>query len=192
MLAMSIVATYNYCNDFSFMLVFLFADIKRGTPCLLSCLSLTCFMKILILVIVIWGVFLTTRYISFACTKWYLFSLRDSICIEGFRQKQKAGDVITASYSTTAALAHLWGAIMWISCLFNFSISSTVLLTTSCIVCALLLLQVVCRYAIDRKYDLNAFYNAVVEFKRNEKVVGEDNDYEVRFIQTYNEIKSEK
>ena len=149
-------------------------------------------MEILILILAVFGVFLTTRYISFACTKWYLFSLRDSICIERFRQKQKAGDVIIASYNTTAALAHLWCSILLVSCLFNFSISSTVLLTTSCIVCALLLLQVVCRYAIDRKYDLNSFYNAVVEFKRNEKVVGEDNDFEVRFIQTYKEIKSER
>ena len=149
-------------------------------------------MKILILILVIFGVFLTARYFSFASTKWSLFSLRDSICIERFRQKQKAGDVIIASYNTTAALAHLWCAILLVSCLFNFSISSTVLLTTSCIVCALLLLQVVCRYAIDRKYDLRNFYNAVVEFKRNEDVVGKDNDYEVNYIRTYNEIKSER
>ena len=39
-------------------------------------------MEILILILAVFGVFLTTRYISFACTKWYLFSLRDSICIE--------------------------------------------------------------------------------------------------------------
>ena len=148
-------------------------------------------MKILISILVLFGLFLTARYFSFAGTKWYLFSLRDSICIERLRQKQKAGDVIIASYNTAAALAHLWGVIMLMSYLFNFSISSTVLLMTSCIVCVLLLLQVVCRYAIDRKYDLDSFYNAVVEFKRNEDVVGEDNDYEVRFIQTYNEVKSE-
>ena len=149
-------------------------------------------MKILILVLAILGVFLTAGYFSFAGTKWYLFSLRDSICIERFRQKQKAGDVIIASYNTTAALTHLWGTFMLMSCLFNFTISSTILLMTSCIVCALILLQVVCRYTIDRKYDLRNFYLSVVEFKRNEDVVGEDNDYEVRFIQTYNEIKSER
>ena len=39
---------------------------------------------------------------------------------------------------------------------------------------------------------MKTFYHAVVEFKRNEKVVGEDNDFEVRFIQTYKEIKSER
>ena len=149
-------------------------------------------MEILILILAVFGVFLTTRYISFACTKWYLFSLRDSICIERFRQKQKAGDVIIASYNTTAAFTHLWCAILLVSCLFKFSISSTVLLTTSCIVCTLLLLQVLCRYIIDKKYDMKTFYHAVVEFKRNEKVVGGDNDYEVNYIRTYNEIKSEK
>ena len=149
-------------------------------------------MEILILVFAILGVFLTARYFSLAGTKWYLFSIRDSICIERFRQKQKVSDVIIASYNTTAALTHLWGAIMLMSCLFNFSISSIVLLMTSCIVCALLLLQVVCRYAIDKKHALRNFYQEVVEFKRNEDVVGEDNDYEVRFIQTYDEINSER
>ena len=117
-------------------------------------------MKAFISILVILGVFLTTRYISFACTKWYLFSLRDSICIERFRQKQKAGDVIIASYNTTAALTHLWCAIMLMSCLYHFTISSAVLLMLSCIVCALLLLQVVCRYAIDKNKYL--FYNCLV------------------------------
>ncbi len=149
-------------------------------------------MKILILVIVLLGVFLTARYFSFAGTKWYLFSLRDGICIERFRQEQKACDAIVASYNTTAMLTHLWGTIMLMSCLFNFSISSTALLIISCIVCVLLLMQVVCSYTIDKKYDLRNFYSAVVEFKRNEDVVGEDNDYEVRFIQTYNEINNER
>lgn len=145
-----------------------------------------------ILIFVILGVFLTARYFSFAGTKWHLFSLRDSICIERFRQKQKVGDVIIASYNTTAALAYLWCTIKLISYLFNFSGSSTVLLIISCIVCALLVLQVVCRYTIDRKFDLRNFYNAVVEFKRNEDVVGKDNDYEVNYIRTYNKIKSER
>ena len=149
-------------------------------------------MNILILVFAILGVFLTARYFSLAGTKWYLFSIRDSICIDRFRLKQKAGDIIIVSYNTTAALAHLWGTIMLMSCLFKFSISSRTLLIISCVVCILLLIQVVCRYMIDKKYDLRIFYQSVVEFKRNEDVVGEDNDYEVRFIQTYNEIKSER
>lgn len=145
-------------------------------------------MEILIFII---GVFLTARYLSLAGTKWYLFSLRDTICIERFRQKQKACDVIIASYNTTVALTHLWSAIMFISYLFNFSISSTIILQTAAIVEVLLLLQIVCQHIIDKKYDLRHFYDAVVEMKRNEDVVGEDNDYEVNFIQSYNEIKSE-
>lgn len=149
-------------------------------------------MKTLILLIGILGIFLTARYFSFAGSKWYLFSLRDSICIERFRQKQKAGDAIIASYNTTAALAHLWGAIMLMSYLFDFGISSTTMLLITGVVSAMLLLQIVCRCIIDKKCDLRYFYNALVEFKHNEDIVGKDNDYEVRFIQTYNEIKSEK
>lgn len=145
-------------------------------------------MEILIFII---GVFLTARYLSLAGTKWYLFSLRDTICIERFRQKQKACDVIIASYNTTVALTHLWSAIMFISYLFDFSVSSTIILQTAAIVEVLLLLQIVCQHIIDKKYDLRHFYDAVVEMKRNEDVVGEDNDYEVNFIQSYNEIKSE-
>lgn len=145
-------------------------------------------MEILIFII---GVFLTARYLSFAVTKWYLFSLRDTICIERFRQKQKACDVILACYNTTATLTHLWSAVMLISYLFDFSVSSTIILQTAAIVEVLLLLQIVCQHIIDKKYDLRHFYDAVVEMKRNEDVVGEDNDYEVNFIQSYNEIKSE-
>jgi hypothetical protein len=145
-------------------------------------------MEILIFII---GVFLTARYLSLAGTKWYLFSLRDTICIERFRQKQKACDVIIASYNTTVALTHLWSAIMFISYLFDFSVSSTIILQTAAIVEVLLLLQIVCQHIIDKKYDLRHFYDAVVEMKRNEDVVGEDNDYEVNFIRSYNEIKSE-
>ena len=145
-------------------------------------------MEILIFII---GVFLTARYLSLAGTKWYLFSLRDTICIERFRQKQKACDVIIASYNTTVALTHLWSAIMFISYLFDFSVSSTIILQTAAIVEVLLLLQIVCQHIIDKKYDLRHFYDTVVELKRNEDVVGKDNDYEVNFIRSYNEIKSE-
>ena len=128
-------------------------------------------MKTLILIFVIVEVFLTARYFSFVGTQWYLFSLRNSACIERFRQKQKAGDVIMANYNTTAALTHLWGAIMLMPYIFNFSISSTATLLTACVVIALLLLQIVCRHIIDKKYDLRDFYNAVVEFKRKEDVI---------------------
>lgn len=80
---------------------------------------------------------------------------------------------------------------MFISYLFDFSVSSTIILQTAAIVEVLLLLQIVCQHIIDKKYDLRHFYDAVVEMKRNEDVVGEDNDYEVNFIRSYNEIKSE-
>jgi hypothetical protein len=53
-------------------------------------------------------------------------------------------------------------------------------------------LQIVFRYATDKRYDLKNSYNAVVEFKRREKVVGKDNDYEVVFIRAYRKIQSER
>ncbi|MBQ1253254.1 MAG: hypothetical protein IIY05_02785 [Alistipes sp.] len=141
---------------------------------------------------VLLGLFLTARHLSFAGAKWYLFSIRDSICIERFRQKQKAGDVIIASYNTVAVVVHLWATIMLMSSIFHFCISPIVVLSTAAIVILLLLLHMIYRYAIDARYSLKEFYTTVNEFKKKEDVVGEDNDYEVRFIQTYNEIKSEK
>lgn len=56
----------------------------------------------------------------------------------------------------------------------------------------LLLIQVVCRYKVDKKYDLKHTFEDVDEFRLNAEVVGEDNDYEVTFIRTYKEIMSEK
>jgi hypothetical protein len=149
-------------------------------------------MEIFILFVIILEVVLTSRNFSFVGTQWYLFSLRDSISIERFCQKQKACDSIILSYNTTAALTHLWGAIMLMSYLFDFRFSPVVLITISSAICLLLLLQIVFRYATDKRYDLKNSYNAVVEFKRREKVVGKDNDHEVVFIRAYRKIKSER
>lgn len=134
--------------------------------------------------------FLVSRYASFASTQWYLFSIRDSICIEKFSDIQKAGDSIMASYNTVATIAHLWLIIMLLSYLIGFNISIIVEITS--IIVLLLILQIIFRYIIDKKYRLKQCYNFLVKFKENEDVVGEENDYEVRFIQTYNAIKSEK
>ena len=134
--------------------------------------------------------FLVSRYASFASTQWYLFSIRDSICIEKFSDIQKAGDSIMASYNTVATIAHLWLIIMLLSYLIGFNISIIVEITS--IIVLLLILQIIFRYIIDKKYRLKECYNFLVKFKENEDVVGEENDYEVRFIQTYNAIKSEK
>ena len=134
--------------------------------------------------------FLVGRYASFASTQWYLFSIRDSICIEKFSDIQKAGDSIMASYNTVATIAHLWLIIMLLSYLIGFNISIIVEITS--IIVLLLILQIIFRYIIDEKYRLKQCYNFLVKFKENEDVVGEENDYEVRFIQTYNAIKSEK
>lgn len=134
--------------------------------------------------------FLVSRYASFASTQWYLFSIRNSICIEKFSDIQKAGDSIMASYNTVATIAHLWLIVMLLSYLIGFNISIIVEITT--IIVLLLILQIIFRYIIDKKYRLKQCYNFLVKFKENEDVVGEENDYEVRFIQTYNAIKSEK
>lgn len=134
--------------------------------------------------------FLVSRYASFASTQWYLFSIRNSICIEKFNDIQKAGDSIMASYNTVATIAHLWLIVMLLSYLIGFNISIIVEITT--IIVLLLILQIIFRYIIDKKYRLKQCYNFLVKFKENEDVVGEENDYEVRFIQTYNAIKSEK
>ena len=134
--------------------------------------------------------FLVSRYASFASTQWYLFSIRDSICIEKFSDIQKAGDSIMASYNTVATIAHLWLIIMLLSYLIGFNISIIVEITS--IIVLLLILQIIFRYIIDEKYRLKQCYNFLVKFKENEDVVGEEYDYEVRFIQTYNAIKSEK
>lgn len=149
-------------------------------------------METLILILALLEVFLTARYFSFAAIQWHLFLLRDSICIERFRQKQKAGDAIMASYNTTAALAHLWGAIMLLSYTFGFNISTTTIIFVTSIICLLLILQTVSRYMIYGKYDLRRFYHNVLMAKLKEDVVGEENDYEVRYMQTYKKIKSQE
>jgi hypothetical protein len=135
---------------------------------------------------------LVSRYASFATTQWYLFSIRDSICIKKFSDIQKVGDSIMASYNTVATIAHLWLTVMILSYLIGFNISVLIMVEITSIIVLLLILQIIFRYIIDKKYRLKQCYNFLVKFKENEDVVGEENDYEVRFIQTYNAIRSEK
>ena len=105
---------------------------------------------------------------------------------------KKLGDSIMASYNTVATIAHLWLIVMLLSYLIGFNISVLIMREITSIIVLLLILQIIFRYIIDKKYRLKQCYNFLVKFKENEDVVGEENDYEVRFIQTYNAIKSEK
>lgn len=148
-------------------------------------------MEPLVLILALLEVFLTARYFSFAAIQWHLFLLRDSICIERFQQKQKAGDAIMASYNTTAAFTHLWGAVMLLSYIFCFGIPTTTIVLVTCIVSLLIILQTVCRYVVGSRYDLRRFYYNVLMAKLKEDVVGEENDYEVRYMKIYKEITNQ-
>ena len=47
-------------------------------------------------------------------------------------------------------------------------------------------------YYLDNKYDIETFYYDLVEYKKKEKRVTSDNDYEVEFKQTYNKYNTQK
>lgn len=149
-------------------------------------------METLIFILAVLSTFLTARYFSFVGTQLYLYSLRDSLWIERFRQCQKAGDIIIASYNATSALTHLWGTIMLASYLYSFHMQAITIISITGVISMLLIIQFICRYFLEKKFNLRELYDMVVKYRRNQEVVGEDNDYEVRYIQTYVKIMSEK
>lgn len=130
------------------------------------------------------------RYTSFAVTQWYLYSFRDIECIERIRRKQKYSDIIVANYNTISAITHLLGTVTFIAHAFNLSLSAQNVIIFASILIALILCYMVSEYYIKNKRGLTKFYNVMMEYKKNEDVVTEDNDHEVRFIQTYDKTKN--
>lgn len=145
-------------------------------------------MKTLIILMLVLNIFFICRNLSFAITKWYLFSLRNSICIERLRREQKCGDAIIATYNSAVTIISIWVAILLFCCATGLQISLVAANTVTGVLLGLLFLFGVMRYVLIRKYALDTLYNTIVDYKSKEDVVTEDNDYEVRYIQTFREI----
>ena len=133
---------------------------------------------------------LVIRYTSFAATQWYLHSFRDIECIERIRRKQKYSDIIVANYNTISAITHLLGTITFIAHAFNLYLDiQNVIIFASCLI-VLILCYMASEYYLKKKRGLTNFYNVMMAYKKDEDVVTEDNDHEVRFIQTYDKTKN--
>ena len=149
-------------------------------------------MKTLIILLFVFNTIFIGRYLSFAITKWHMFSLRNLICIKRLRREQKCGDAIIASYNSVVSINIIWISVLLFCCMAKLQIPSVALNAITGISIGLLLLFGVMRCVLNKKYSLDTLYNKIVDYKSKEEVVTEDNDHEVQYIQTFREIRKEK
>jgi hypothetical protein len=149
-------------------------------------------VKTLIILMLALNIFFICKYLSFAITKWYVFSLRDSICIERLRKEQKCGDIIIATYNSTVTLICIWVSVLLFCSTKSPQLSPIVLNTTTGILVGVLFSLSIMQYVLIKKYSLDTLYNTIVDYRSRQKVVTEDNDYEVQYIRTFREILKEE
>ena len=145
-------------------------------------------MKTFIILMLALNIFFICKYLSLAITKWYVFSLRDSICIERLRKEQKYGDTIIATYNSTVTLICIWVSVLLFCSTKSPQLSPIVLNTTTGILVGVLFSLSIMQYVLIKKYSLDTLYNTIVDYRSKQKVVTEDNDYE----RTFREILKEE
>ena len=148
-------------------------------------------MKTIIFLLFVLNTIFIGKYLSFAITKWHLFSLRNSICIARLRREQKCGDAIIATYNSVVTINSIWISLLLFCYGTNLQLPFAILNTITGITVGLLFLFITMRYVLIRRYSLDTLYNTIVDYKSKEEVVTADNDYEVRYTQTFREIRKE-
>lgn len=132
------------------------------------------------------------KYFTSALTKWEMFSIRKFICIERLCREQKCGDAIIAVYNSIICFSSIWVSIILLGCATKLQISLAVLTSITLTIVSLLLLFFLVQYILTKTFFLDKLYHEIIDYKRKEEVITEDNDYEVRYIQTYREIEKER
>jgi hypothetical protein len=149
-------------------------------------------MKTVIFLILCLSLFLCLRSLSFAMTYISIYGYRDKECIERIRRQQKACDILNASYHIFVIIITIClsaGAIMR---MFDVGFVQTFDIASLIVISICFVVFFVLKYKLEFKYDLRNFYNHMTYYRSLQKVVTEDNDYEVSFIRGYEKTMKHK
>ena len=122
----------------------------------------------------------------------YIYRHRTELCIERIVKQQKACDLLNMVYSI---LLMAMGFCMSVECLLLvinkecsevFNMLSLAVITVAYIACLVLNLK------MQNRYDLKNFYDNMVDYRSKQEVVTAENDYEVSFIRSYQEVNRYK
>jgi hypothetical protein len=134
---------------------------------------------------------LAVRSIFLFFTAWSITSYRSINTIPRLRDKQHAIDILGVIYRFIMIL--FWCYItLFLKNIYLNTIPGTFFGFIPFIIILFFMIYHMIGYYLDNKYDIETFYYDLVEYKKKEKKVTSDNDYEVEFKQTYNKYNIQK
>lgn len=146
-------------------------------------------MNLLMLFFAIVGAIIACRSLSFAIVQWDMIGYHSASCIKRIVKEQKSVDILVSLYHMAVFLFGLWLITYAIFSFGNYTIGLILqYILPLCCIFAFIVFWVFYFY-FEKKYNLKAFYNNMVDYRSKQEVVTKDNDDEVDFLRTYRRVK---
>ena len=149
-------------------------------------------MEYFVLSLFVLCAYFSLRAFSFAMTHISMYNYRAYECIERIVKQQKVCDLLNAVYQVFVMMVSMFFTIECILRFFNVNFVSTFYITCFLAITICFATYFILRVKMEVKYDLCNFYNHMIDYRAKQKVVTEDNDYEVSFIMSYRKTMNHK
>lgn len=145
-------------------------------------------MEKIYLLIMLFGGLMVCRALYLIGLQIYIY--RSYNCIERIAKQQDTCDKSILMYFVFMALLWIWLECLYVFSYFKVDINMLVFNTIAIGVLGLtfIVFTTIKKYWMS-KYEVNSSYNNLLEYRSKLEVYTEDNDYEVNFIKTYQEVK---
>ena len=149
-------------------------------------------MKYLLISIFCLSVYFLLRAFSFLLMHIDLYNHRDTMCIERIVKQQKACDLLNTVYQAFVMLVSLHFAAECVLLGVNMSSIRVFNIVSVIAISICYIAYFILRTKVEAKYHLDNFYNHMIDYRSKQKVVTQDNDYEVTFIRSYQKVMKHK
>ena len=145
-------------------------------------------MEKIYLLIMLFGGLMVCRALYLIGLQIYIY--RSYNCIERIAKQQDTCDKSILMCFVFMALLWIWLECLYVFSYFKVDINMQVFNTIAIGVLGLtfIVFTTIKKYLMS-KYEVNSSYNNLLEYRSKLEVYTEDNDYEVNFIKTYQEVK---
>ena len=149
-------------------------------------------MKYLLVFIFCISIYFVLRAFSFLLRYIDLYNHRDTMCIERIVKQQKACDLLNTVYQAFVMLVSIYFAAECVLLGVNMSSIRVFNIVSVIAISICYIAYFILRTKVETKYHLGNFYNHMIDYRSKQKVVTQDNDYEVTFIRSYQKVMKHK
>lgn len=145
------------------------------------------------LVLLIVGVVIFCRSLSFVVTQGSLRADRESWCIPRLVRQQKAADLLIILYNLAVTFVGLWLGLYGGWGVFSeTTVPLWITLICPAVLLAFFIIYHIVFFLTNRKISMIHTFNEVVSYRKKQEVVTKDNDHEVNFIRSVKRILKDR